>query len=123
MVAPARSACLGWPAAKQTIEGGDMGIIRKSVRAASFMTVGVPLAHKRSKKDHIVRNTARAAAALEVQQATPPPQPVYVATPAPPVPPPQPVRQGPPPGWYADPGGTDAQRWWDGTTWTEHLQG
>ncbi len=26
-----------------------------------------------------------------------------------------------PPGWYADPGGADAQRWWDGSGWTEHV--
>lgn len=25
----------------------------------------------------------------------------------------------PPPGWYADPGGT-GRRWWDGARWTEH---
>jgi hypothetical protein len=24
------------------------------------------------------------------------------------------------PGWYPDPNGLPAQRWWDGTTWTEH---
>jgi hypothetical protein len=36
-----------------------------------------------------------------------------------PSPPPPP---GPPPGWYADPQGAAAQRWWDGTTWTEHVQ-
>ncbi|HEY1650303.1 MAG TPA: RDD family protein [Acidimicrobiales bacterium] len=24
-------------------------------------------------------------------------------------------------GWYPDPGGGPAQRWWDGNTWTEHL--
>jgi hypothetical protein len=34
----------------------------------------------------------------------------------------QPVTQGPPPGWYQDPDGTGAQRWWNGTTWTEHRQ-
>jgi hypothetical protein len=27
----------------------------------------------------------------------------------------------PPPGWYADPGGSGGQRWWDGTRWTEHV--
>lgn len=27
-----------------------------------------------------------------------------------------------PPGWYADPAGGPATRWWDGTQWTEHLQ-
>lgn len=26
-----------------------------------------------------------------------------------------------PPGWYADPAGSPALRWWDGTAWTEHL--
>ncbi|WP_037781652.1 DUF2510 domain-containing protein [Streptomyces sp. HGB0020] len=26
----------------------------------------------------------------------------------------------PPPGWYPDPSAPHLQRWWDGTTWTEH---
>lgn len=30
--------------------------------------------------------------------------------------------QPPPAGWYADPYGAAALRWWDGTRWTEHLQ-
>lgn len=31
-------------------------------------------------------------------------------------------RQGPPAGWYADPAGASAQRWWDGQEWTDFLQ-
>lgn len=27
----------------------------------------------------------------------------------------------PPPGWYADPGGTAELRWWDGQAWTAHT--
>ena len=27
-----------------------------------------------------------------------------------------------PANWYPDPGGTSDLRWWDGTTWTEHLR-
>jgi Protein of unknown function (DUF2510) len=29
----------------------------------------------------------------------------------------------PAPGWYPDPGGAPALRWWDGTGWTEHVAG
>ena len=29
---------------------------------------------------------------------------------------------GPPPGWYNDPGGEPALRWWDGNQWTQHTR-
>ena len=29
---------------------------------------------------------------------------------------------GAPPGWYPDPGGLQALRWWDGTQWSPHAQ-
>ncbi|HVF03369.1 MAG TPA: DUF2510 domain-containing protein [Frankiaceae bacterium] len=40
--------------------------------------------------------------------------------PAPP-PAPAPVPAGPVAGWYADPAGAEAMRYWDGGAWTEHL--
>ena len=27
-----------------------------------------------------------------------------------------------PPGWFADPAGSELNRWWDGSQWTEHVQ-
>ena len=30
-------------------------------------------------------------------------------------------QQGPAPGWYPDPSGVHAARWWDGTAWTEQV--
>jgi hypothetical protein len=30
---------------------------------------------------------------------------------------------GAPPGWYDDPTGSGAQRWWDGQRWTDHRRG
>ncbi|HEY5097961.1 MAG TPA: DUF2510 domain-containing protein, partial [Acidimicrobiales bacterium] len=30
---------------------------------------------------------------------------------------------GPPPGWYPDPSGERAWRWWDGARWTAHASG
>jgi Protein of unknown function (DUF2510) len=32
------------------------------------------------------------------------------------------VPAGPPPGWYLDPGGLQAARWWDGTPWSPYTQ-
>jgi hypothetical protein len=36
---------------------------------------------------------------------------------------PAPAPAAPAPGWYVDPAGAAAQRYWDGSSWTEHLQG
>ncbi|MFT3715647.1 MAG: DUF2510 domain-containing protein [Gordonia sp. (in: high G+C Gram-positive bacteria)] len=36
--------------------------------------------------------------------------------------PPPPPTSGPPPGWYQNPNDPAQQRWWDGSTWTEHIQ-
>jgi uncharacterized RDD family membrane protein YckC len=38
-----------------------------------------------------------------------------------PPPPPPPPPALPPAGWYPDPAGQEAQRWWDGTSWTVHT--
>jgi hypothetical protein len=32
-----------------------------------------------------------------------------------------PAAQAPPPGWFSDPSGHASQRYWDGTTWTDHT--
>lgn len=44
-------------------------------------------------------------------------EPVQQAAPAP-----QSAPQGPPAGWYADKQNPSVKRWWDGQTWTDHIQ-
>lgn len=60
----------------------------------------------------------------EVVQTRSAPVSAPVRVSAPPAPPARPAApQGPPPGWYNDPQGVAGQRWWDGTSWTEHTNG
>ena len=49
--------------------------------------------------------------------------PPYPPTLPQPAPPPQPVEETSRPlfGWYPDPSGAHEKRYWDGTTWTEHV--
>ena len=35
---------------------------------------------------------------------------------------PEPPTEQPPPGWYIDPQGVAARRWWEGAAWTEHAK-
>lgn len=68
------------------------------------------------------------AGAAAVPRAAPPAQPLVPAqplAPAPPVTVPQPLAPAQavavPPGWYVDPTGRHAGRWFDGHRWTEHV--
>lgn len=64
-----------------------MGFIRKAVRGTSITAIGVPLAHKRSKKDRIVDSNEAIAEELRLQREMVP-SPGWVPTPLPPIPPP-----------------------------------
>jgi hypothetical protein len=56
--------------------------------------------------------------ALPGASVLPDPEPVAVSAPAA-----QPVvPSAPEAGWYADPSGASAARWWDGSTWTTHIR-
>jgi uncharacterized RDD family membrane protein YckC len=49
--------------------------------------------------------------------------PTAAALPGGPAAPPVPATAGgPPPNWYADPGGAPQMRWWDGMRWTDHTR-
>ncbi len=64
------------------------------------------------------RDRAAFAAAQPLFDTRPEPAPAPVPAPAP-----APVPALPPPGWYPDPGGTYAARWFDGRGWTEQVMG
>jgi hypothetical protein len=55
-----------------------------------------------------------------IAEATPAYNPAPAYTPAP-APAPAPAAPAVPAGWYADPAGRFEMRYWDGSTWTEHV--
>lgn len=82
-----------------------MGFLRKALWAG-----GLPVVRMNSKKERTAKATTRMAREMrrqtqlmeqQAQQASP---------------------QGPPAGWYPDPQGVAAYRWWDGTSWTNYVQ-
>lgn len=101
-----------------------MGFTRKVLSVSSAGLVDF-----RSDKERIARKTAKGAraakranklteqqtAAIERQTAA-----LERATQVAPVASPAPTPTGPPPGFYQLDG---VHRWWDGTRWTEHVQG
>lgn len=84
-----------------------MGFLRKALWVG-----GLPVVRMNSKKERTAKATTKMAREMRRQTELMERQPV------PTTPPPQ----GPPAGWYADPQGQAAQRWWDGVRWTEHVQ-
>ena len=109
-----------------------MGLTRKIMSVSTMGAVDF-----RSDKERIARKTAKGARAakkgnkliaqqnellaqqnqLHAQQIAAQQHTPAAPAPAAPVPPPPTV----PAGWYPDPNGATIQRYWDGTTWTDHT--
>lgn len=90
-----------------TIGGGIEQNVRKGVRTWNAM----------DDENSVVFSSGKEAAAMrEVRDA------IQAAMDQAAAPPPPPPTSGPPAGWYNDPQGGPDQRWWDGSSWTEHTQ-
>ena len=83
-----------------------MGITRKILSASSAGLVDF-----RSDKERIARNTKKTYKAINGQPTTILVQAAPAAAPV-----------TPPPGWYADNLDPYQNRWWNGTSWTEHTR-
>ena len=99
-----------------------MGIIRKTM---SVSTAGLidfrsdkerSAAYGKGVRKEAKKQTKLMQQQLAAQQATAQP-PAPRAVPAP-----SPTPQLPPAGWYQDAKNPTANRWFDGTQWTEHVQ-
>ncbi|WP_328711062.1 DUF2510 domain-containing protein [Nocardia salmonicida] len=112
--------------------GAIIGALARKDKSSIFLTVELadgtviveecPVSRERAAR----RFAARLSTAGRTQGATPtvaapvpvPPRPETIAQPKPT----SPTVQGPPAGWYPDPQGGPAPRWWNGVDWTDQVK-